>query len=110
MDGLEVQRLWYSIPVQHWFSAKVVPYFGSLIDRGVFRDLTTPVDDLLDSRVLGLERSPAHIVRYQINFMRDIAKSYRPSQVPLKLPGFLKHPIDRVLRWLFEYPCSKANC
>ena len=79
----------------------MIPYFGSLIDRGVLRNLTTPVDDLLDSVVLRLECSPAHIVCNVIKFTRDIAKSYRPLQVLLELPGFLKHPGNRVLGWLF---------
>ena len=88
----------------------MVLYFSSLIDRGILRNLTTPVDDFLDSRVLRLERSSANIVCHLIELMRDIVKSYRPSQVLLKLPRFLKCPVNRVLRWLLEYPCGQANC
>ena len=86
MDGLEVRRKWNIIPVQHWFSAKMVLYFGSLIDRGILRNPTTPVDDFLDSRVLRLEHPPAHIICHLIKFTRDIAKSYRPPQVLQELP------------------------
>ena len=57
----------------------MVPYFCLLIDRGILRNLTTPIDDFLEFRVLTLERLPAHIACHLIKFMRDITKSYRPS-------------------------------
>ena len=57
----------------------MILHFGLLIDRSVLRNLTTPINYLFNSRVLSLERLPAHIIRYLVKFTRDITKSHRPS-------------------------------
>ena len=87
----------------------MVPYFSLLIDRDILRNLTTSVDDFLDSGVLRLECLSAHIICHLIELTRDIAKSYRPLQMPFELPRFLKCTVNRVLRRLPEYPCGGAN-
>ena len=57
----------------------MVPHLGKLIDGSVLRDFSTPIYYFLNSGVLGLERSPAHVICYLVEFMRDVTKSYRPS-------------------------------
>ena len=70
----------------------MVPYFGSLIDRGILSNLTAPEDDFLNSRALKLKCSPAHFIRHLIEFTKEIAKSHRPSQVLFKLTKILEIP------------------
>ena len=57
----------------------MVPHLGKLIDGSVLRDFSTPIYYFLNSGVLSLERSPAHVICYLVEFMRDVTKSYRPS-------------------------------
>ena len=75
----------------------MVPYFCLWVDRGALRNLTTPVDNFFDSEVLRLKCSSTHIICHLIELTRGIVESYRPSQVPFKLPRFLKCPVNRCL-------------